>query len=80
MVSMQVHFLVLVYIHESSVYFRKFPSSHARINRGIGLGLEVPVEYIFTGDKRAIDWVVKRISALEKELDKRVNRCTLGAS
>ena len=74
MVSMQVHFIVLVYIHESSVYFRKLPS-HARISRGIGLGLEVPVEYIFTGDKRAINWVVKRISALEKELDKRVHRC-----
>ena len=46
-----------------------------RVNRGPGLGLEVPVEYIFIGDTKAIDWLFRRLANIEKELNARVDKC-----
>ena len=37
-----------------------------RVNRGAGDGLEIPVEYKFFGDARAISWAENQIKKIEK--------------
>ena len=41
----------------------KFPNHHIRVvvtgkrvNRGIGLGLEIPVDYVFHEDNQVVNW------------------------
>ena len=46
-----------------------------RVNRGLGCGLEVPVEYIFIGDVKAINWLLGRVEKMDKALDGRVQKC-----
>ena len=46
-----------------------------RINRGGGYGLEIPADYIFLGDAKAIRWISGRISSIDKDLDKTYNKC-----
>ena len=48
-----------------------------RVNRGVGvgLGLEIPVHYIFYGDERVIDWVEKEIEKVNDNIATRVNKC-----
>ena len=42
-----------------------------RVNRGVGLELEIPVHYIFYGDERVIAWVEK----VNDKIATRVNKC-----
>ena len=42
---------------------------------GLGCGLEVPVEYIFIGDVKAINWLLGRVEKMDKALDGRVQKC-----
>ena len=42
------------------------------MNRGGGFGLEVPVDYIFYGNEKAIKWLVSRISSIDKALDEQL--------
>ena len=51
------------YWSELANKFLKFPNHHIsvvgtgnRVNRGIGLGIEIPVDYIFHGDNQVIGW------------------------
>ena len=34
-----------------------------RVNRGVGNGLEIPCEYSAEGDRRAVNWLEKRVSS-----------------
>ena len=34
-----------------------------RVNRGAGNGLEIPFEYSAEGDRRAVNWLEKRVSS-----------------
>ena len=45
-----------------------------RVNRGAGFGLEVPADYIFYGNAKAIGWLSARIASVDKELNKKVIR------
>ena len=46
-----------------------------RINRGAGCGLEVPVEYLFSGDVRAMNWLRGRLKSIDDELQRKLERC-----
>ena len=39
-----------------------------RVNRGVGLGLEIPVNYFFYGDVRIITWVKNSLEKFYNEL------------
>ena len=61
--------------------FLKFPSHHIRlvgvgknVNRGIGLGLEIPVDYFFHGDNRVIKWFKKSKEKIDECTDVRVEK------
>ena len=45
-----------------------------RVNRGARLGLEIPVNYFFSGDARLITWVKKSLEKLN-ELHVKVKKC-----
>ena len=60
----------------------KFPNHHIsvvvtgnRVNRDIGLGIEIPVDYIFHGDNQIIGWFKKSIEKLDKSNDVKVEKC-----
>ena len=38
-----------------------FKITGKRVNRGVGYGLEIPVQYIFIGAKKAVEWAEKNI-------------------
>ena len=55
--------------------FKKFPSlpnysitvcvKGKRINCGVGYGLEIPAEYIFYGNEKAIQWAKRTLDAVD---------------
>ena len=45
-----------------------------RVNRGIGLGQEIPVDYFFHGDNRVIKWFKKSIEKLDECTDIKVEK------
>ena len=62
--------------------FLKLPNHHnrvvvtrKRVNRDIGLGLEIPVDYSFHGDNRVIEWFKKFIEKFDKFTDVKVEEC-----
>ena len=46
-----------------------------RVNRGAGLGLEIPVDYFFYGDSRVIAWFKTSIENLVRCIDEKVGKC-----
>ena len=46
-----------------------------RINRGVGYGLKIPVEYIFYGDGKAIQWAKRTLDGVNGNVKKKVLRC-----
>ena len=46
-----------------------------RVNRGAGLGLEIPVDFIFYGDSRVIVWLKNSIEKLDLCIDEKVAKC-----
>ena len=46
-----------------------------RINRGVGYGLKIPVEYIFYGDGKAIQWAKRTLEGVKGNVKKKVLRC-----
>ena len=46
-----------------------------RVNRGGGNGLEIPVEYIFYGDRKAIHWVKNALGLIDSELEEKLMKC-----
>ena len=46
-----------------------------RINRGAGYGLEIPVEYVFNGNEKALQWTTKNLDNIGANASKKVERC-----
>ena len=46
-----------------------------RLNRGGGYGLEIPVIYHFYGQEKLVNWLIKKIEAVKKELEYKVSKC-----
>ena len=46
-----------------------------RVNHGGGYGLEIPSRYHFFGPAKAIDWLQRKLKAVEKELECNVKKC-----
>ena len=70
------------YWSELANKFLKFPNHHItvvgtgnRVNRGISLGIEIPVDYIFHGDNQVIGWFKKSIEKLDKSNDVKAEKC-----
>ena len=54
---------ICIVISTVDVDVPKFPNHHIRVvvtgkrvNRGIGLGLEIPVDYVFHEDNQVVNW------------------------
>ena len=46
-----------------------------RINRSSGYGLEIPVEYVFNGNEKALQWVKKNLDNIDANVNKKDGRC-----
>ena len=46
-----------------------------RVNRGAGLGLEIPADYFFYGDSRVIAWLKNSIEKLDRCIVEKVGKC-----
>ena len=46
-----------------------------RLNCGGGYGLEIPVIYRFYDQKKLMNWSIKKIEAVKKELECKVAKC-----
>ena len=46
-----------------------------RINRGSGYGLEIPVEYVFNDNEKALQWAKKNLDNIDTNVNKKVGRC-----
>ena len=46
-----------------------------KVNRDIGLELEIPVDYFFHGDNRVIEWFKKSLEKLDKCTNVNVEKC-----
>ena len=46
-----------------------------RINLGAGYGLEIPVEYVFNGNEKALQWAKKNLDNIDANVNKKVGRC-----
>ena len=45
-----------------------------RINRGVGYGLEIPADYIFCGNGKAIQWAKRTLDGIDWKVKKKL-RC-----
>ena len=45
-----------------------------RINCGVGYGVEIPAEYIFYGNEKAIQWIKRTLDGVEGNVKKKVLR------
>ena len=46
-----------------------------RINCGAGYSLEIPVEYVFDGNEKALHWAKKNLDNIDANVNKKVGRC-----
>ena len=46
-----------------------------RLNRGEGYGLKIPVICRFYGQEKLVNWLIKKIEAVKKELECKVSKC-----
>ena len=46
-----------------------------RLNRGGGYGLEIPVQYRFYGPPKALQWLIKKLEKVKKELECNISKC-----
>ena len=46
-----------------------------RLNHGGGCGLEIPVIYRFYSQEKLVNWLIKKIEAVKKELECKVSKC-----
>ena len=46
-----------------------------RVNRGAGLGLEIPMDYTFYGDARVVLWLEKAFKKITENIDAKVAKC-----
>ena len=45
-----------------------------RINRGVGYGLKIPVEYIFYGDGKTIQWAKRTLDGVNGNVKKKSSK------
>ena len=45
-----------------------------RINRDAGYGLEIPVEYVFNNNEKALQWAKKNLVNINANVNKKVGR------
>ena len=45
-----------------------------RINRGAGYALEIPVEYVFNGNEKSLQWAKKNLDNIDANVNKKVGR------
>ena len=45
------------------------------VNCGAGYGLEIPVQYIFIGAERAVEWAQKNRKKVFEDINRKVNKC-----
>lgn len=43
-----------------------------RINQGAGNGLEIPVEYVFNDNEKALQWAKKNLNNIDSNVNKKV--------
>ena len=53
----------------------KIPNFTIGCNRGVGYGLEIPVQYRFIGAKKAVECAEKNIKQVFENINKKVNKC-----
>ena len=82
LISKKVVGHVPLYWSELAAKFLRFPNhkinvtvTDKRCNRGAGLGLEVPVDYMFYGDVRVLEWLKKNIEKKDSNITEKVNKC-----
>ena len=46
-----------------------------KLNCGGGYGLEIPVTSRFYGQEKLVNWLIKKIQAVNKELECKVSKC-----
>ena len=46
-----------------------------KLNRGRAYGFEIPVIYRFYGQEKLVNWLIKKIEAVKKELECKVPKC-----
>ena len=46
-----------------------------RLNRGGGYGHEIPVTYRFYGQEKLVNWLIKKIEDVKKELECKASKC-----
>ena len=46
-----------------------------RVNRVAGYGLEIPVQYIFVGAEKVVEWAEKQIKKVFENVNKKVIKC-----
>ena len=46
-----------------------------RLNRWRGYGLEIPVIYRFYGQEKLVNWLIKKIETVKKEVECKVSKC-----
>ena len=46
-----------------------------RINRGGGIGLEVPCKYCISGQEKAVDWIKRKATTFLREHSLAVKKC-----
>ena len=49
--------------------------SKKRVNRVAGYGLEIPVQYIFVGAEKVVEWAEKHIKKVFENVNKKVIKC-----
>ena len=46
-----------------------------RINHGAGYDLEIPVEYVFNGNEKALQWAKKSVDDIDANVNKKIGKC-----
>ena len=46
-----------------------------RINGGARYGLEIPVQSVFNGNEKALQWAKKNLDNIDANVNKKVGRC-----
>ena len=69
-------------ISKTCSMFLKVPSTSIevqvvgkKLNRGGGYGLEIPVIYRFYDQEKLVNWLIKKIETVKKELECKVSKC-----
>ena len=65
----------LLDVSESSKHFTWIPSCREEVKPWSCNGLAIPVIYRFYGQEKLVNWLIKKIEAIKKELECKVSKC-----